>query len=445
MRTKICRAAAPCLAALALAGCSGLPGADIESLLRAPRLSGEASAVQKALNSYLGGVATLRYPATGDFLSPFLFGDWDGDGAEEAAVLYTAESSGANVWLAILEPDAGGWRVSRQVEGLSGEVESVNYAHLRDADSQQLLVGYDSAQGDRYMAVYLYTADETLQVVNQQAYTNMILADMTGSGDGTEDLVLALPTEAENEGISLQLLTYTGGDTFLAAQTLAVGEGTYSGCAGLQAGQGPGGVTWLVLDGWTGTGANGLVSSIILYDHESGFLKTYTPPGVADLYRATLRYDLHLLSTDLDGDGDIDIPTEITDGGELGASMENRLRFLLWRDYATAAGGNNIFGVYDSEYRFFLRLPDALHGNVQLRGNFEGDGWFVCDLAGTETYCELRLVDPAEEEEEAEAADGEPAYRRVANIGGRQLQARVIHETHGLRIEDIVSGVTVLR
>ena len=87
MRTKICRAAAPCLAALALAGCSGLPGADIESLLRAPRLSGEASAVQKALNSYLGGVATLRYPATGDFLSPFLFGDWDGDGAEEAAVL----------------------------------------------------------------------------------------------------------------------------------------------------------------------------------------------------------------------------------------------------------------------------------------------------------------------------------------------------------------------
>ena len=82
---------------------------------------------------------------------------------------------------------------------------------------------------------------------------------------------------------------------------------------------------------------------------------------------------------------------------------------------------------------------------MQLRGNFEGDGWFVCDLAGTETYCELRLVDPAEEEEEAKAADGEPAYRRVANIGGRQLQARVIHETHGLRIEDIVSGVTVLR
>ena len=95
------RAAAVLALALGLTGCSVLPGGETESLLRAPRLSGETSAVQKALNSYLDGVATLKYPASGDFLSPFLFGDWDGDGTEEAAVLYTAESSGSNVWLAI--------------------------------------------------------------------------------------------------------------------------------------------------------------------------------------------------------------------------------------------------------------------------------------------------------------------------------------------------------
>ena len=183
MHRRFVRAAALPLGVLLLTGCTGMPGADVESLLRAPRLSGEASAVQKALNSYLGSVATLKYPATGEFLSPFAFGDWDGDGTEEAAVLYTAEASGANVWLAILEPSGeDGWRVSQQVEWLSGEVESINFAHLRDADSQQLLVGYDSAQGDRYMCVYLYTAEETIQEVNRQTYTNMLLADMTGRG-----------------------------------------------------------------------------------------------------------------------------------------------------------------------------------------------------------------------------------------------------------------------
>ena len=373
MHRRFVRAAALSLGVLLLAGCTGMPGADVESLLRAPRLSGEASAVQKALNSYLGSVATLKYPATGEFLSPFAFGDWDGDGTEEAAVLYTAE--------------------------------------------------------------------ETIQEVNRQTYTNMLLADMTGRGDGIQDLVLALPTEGENAGINLQLLTYTGGDTFLAAQTLAVGQGVYSGCAGLQAGQGADDATCLVLDGWTGSGANSLVSSIILYDPESGFLKTYTPPGVTDLYRATLRYDLHLLSTDINGDGTIDIPTEVSDGGELAAAMESRLRFLLWKDYATAEGGNNIFGVYDSEYRFFLQLPESMHGNVLLRGAAD-NGWIISNLAGTTNYCELRIVDPAEQEEEDNAAG---RFYRVANIGGRQLQVRMLTDYYGLQMQDIINGVTVLQ
>ena len=74
------------LVSLLLAGCSA--EGNVETLLRAPQLSGESAALQKALNSYLGGSATLKYPASGDFLSPFAFGDWDGDGVDEAAVLY---------------------------------------------------------------------------------------------------------------------------------------------------------------------------------------------------------------------------------------------------------------------------------------------------------------------------------------------------------------------
>ena len=431
-------AAAVLALALCLTGCSVLPGGETESLLRAPRLSGQSSAVQKALNSYLDGVATLKYPASGDFLSPFLFGDWDGDGTQEAAVLYTVESGGSNVWLAILEPtDSGGWRVSQRTEGLSSEVETVSYAHLRDADSLQLLVGYDSAQGDRYMVVYLYNSDETLQTVNKQSYTDMLVADVTDGGDGTEDLVLALPTETENGGINLQLLTYTGGDTFLAAQTLAVGEGFYSGCAGLHAGVGEDGASYVVVDGWTGS-ASSLASSIIIYDAESGFLKTYMPPGVPDLYSATQRYDTDLLSMDVDGNGTVDIPTQVADGGTVPESLANQLHFLLWKDYATEEGSNNIFGVYDSEHRFFLRLPESMHGNVSLKSNADGSGLIIANLAGDVQYCELRVIDPAETDLRTDK------YSRVATIGSQQLQARILTEYYGLTLEDILSGVTVL-
>ena len=67
--------AALLLVPVLLAGCSA--AGDVETLLRAPQLSGESAALQKALNNYLGGSATLKYPASGDFLSPFAFGDWD--------------------------------------------------------------------------------------------------------------------------------------------------------------------------------------------------------------------------------------------------------------------------------------------------------------------------------------------------------------------------------
>ncbi len=208
-------------AALLLSGCSAVTGSDVESLLRAPQASGETSAEQKALNSALGVTATLKYPASGDFLSPLLFGDWDGDGQDEAAVLYTLDASAGNVYLAILEPtEENGWRVTQTAEGLSSEVESVNTAHLRDENSLQILVGYASAQGVRQTVVYLYTEDG-LQIIIKQAYTEMILANLTG-GEGTQDLVLALPAEQEGGGLNLQLLTNTE-DAFAPPRPLRLG------------------------------------------------------------------------------------------------------------------------------------------------------------------------------------------------------------------------------
>ena len=417
-------AACALAAALLLSGCSAVTGSDVESLLRAPQASGETSAVQKALNSALGVTATLKYPASGDFLSPFLFGDWDGDGQDEAAVLYTLDASAGNVYLAILEPtEENGWRVTQTAEGLSSEVESVNTAHLRDENSLQILVGYASAQGDRYMVVYLYTEDG-LQIIIKQAYTEMILANLTG-GEGTQDLVLALPAEQEGSGLNLQLLTNTE-DGFRSAQTLAIGD--YSGCAALHAGIGADDGNYLVVDGWTGASGTSLASSIVVYDPETRFLQTYRPAGVANLTKATLRYDAALVSTDLDGNGTIEIPTMIDDGGEIETGSH--------------------FGVYDSEYSFFLELPESMHGSVLLRTNRDGSGWMVCNREGTTVYCELRLTDPAKETQTPDI-DGEQTeageYRRIANIGSQQLQARVVTPYYGLSIDDIIHGTTVFR
>ena len=132
-----------------------MPGeqVQVEELLRAPKLSGDYGDVQTALNDWLGESAQLKYPMQGDLLSPFLIHDLDGDGQQDAAVLYTTAQS-SNVCVAILQKGSDGmWQVRQNAEGLADTVDSVGLAQLQPGDASQLVVGYVAAQGDHYLAV----------------------------------------------------------------------------------------------------------------------------------------------------------------------------------------------------------------------------------------------------------------------------------------------------
>ena len=145
-----------------------------------------------------------------------------------------------------------------------------------------------------------------------------------------------------------------------------------------------------------------------------------------------------MLSCDIDDNGTVDIPVEIDDGGTLQTPMDKRLTFLLWKDYTTANGGDSSFGVYDSEYNLFMQLPESMHGSCMIRSNQSGTGWLICNAEGTTVYCEMRVVDPADN-----AGAGVGNYLRIANIGSQQLQARVVTPYYGLSL-DFISQHTVL-
>ena len=178
-RMRLCAALLCCVL---LCSCDGivLGGKNVEELLRAPRPSERQSAVQTALNAYLGETLQLKYPRGGAEPDPVIFADLDGDGAEEAAVLYTAESKGQNVHLSVLEQDgSGGWSIAYEVMGLSTEVAEVELAEVFGG-STQLVVGYANANlVDKYLEVYDYR-DVTIYSACKQPYDAYLLGDLTG-------------------------------------------------------------------------------------------------------------------------------------------------------------------------------------------------------------------------------------------------------------------------
>ena len=395
-----------------LAGCSlSFENTQVEELLRAPRLSGDYGAVQSALNNWLGESAQLRYPVQGDLLSPFLWQDLDGDGQQDAAVLYTAGQS-TNVCIAILQKDeAGSWKVVQSVEGLADSVENVSLAQLQPGDSSQLVVGYVATQGDHYLAVYAYQNGE-IETILEQSYEQYLVEDITGGG--TQDLILM--STQEDGGVQIELLTADKEGTFQRVAVMGLSADKFSGCASVASGAGSDGRHYLVLDGWTGISGNNLASVLLYFDESTQQMMPAKRISTEELYEASLRNVPDLVSRDLDGDGIVEIPTQPDEAGLLNMSQSRRMDFIVWMDY-TSRKPEKCFGLLDEETNCFIELPMEWEGNLKLTDSEEYEG-----------AVELRTVDEDQlvlTVRMAKAPVNASGWTRLGIVASRQVQAKL--------------------
>lgn len=399
------------LLCLLLAGCS-MPGeqVQVEELLRAPKLSGDYGDVQTALNDWLGESAQLKYPMQGDLLSPFLLQDLDGDGRQDAAVLYTTAQS-SNVCIAILQKDdADIWHVRQNVEGLADTVESVGLAQLQPGDATQLVVGYTAAQGDHYLAVYSYT-DGVLSTILEQQYQQYLVEDITGGGN--QDLILM--STLEDGGVQIELLTVDKEGSFQQVAVMGLSANRFAGCASVAAGVGADGRHYLVLDGWTGISGNNLASVLLRFDEDTQQMVPADQISTEKLYTASLRNVPSLVSQDLDGDGIVEIPTQPDEAGLLNLSQSRRMDFIVWMDY-TSPEPEKSFGLLDEESSCYIELPAEWEGNLMLTDSAEGE-----EDVELHTVDEGKLVLTMRLVPSSESAAG---WTRLGVVASRQMQAR---------------------
>ena len=412
---RLCLWLASALLCLGLAGCS-MPGerAQVEELLRAPRLSGDYGAVQTALNDWLGESAQLKYPMQGELLSPFLWQDLDGDGQQDAAVLYTTAQS-SNVCIAILQKDANDvWQVRQNVEGLADTVENVSLARLQPGGASQLVVGYMATQGDHYLAVYSYT-DGVLSTILEQQYQQYLVEDITGGGN--QDLILM--STLDDGGVQIELLTVDKEGSFQQVAVMGLSANRFAGCASVAAGLGADGRHYLVLDGWTGISGNNLASVLLYFDDDTQQMVPAAQISTEKLYTASLRNVPGLVSRDLDGDGIVEIPTQPDEAGLLNMSQSRRMDFIVWMDY-TSPHPEKSFGLLDEETNCYIALPMEWEGNLKLTDSEQYDG-----------AVELRTVD----EDQlvmtlrlARTTASLKGWTRLGIVASRQWQAKLAED-----------------
>ena len=380
-RMRLC-AALLCCVLLCACDSIALGGKNVEELLRAPRPSERQSAVQTALNAYLGETLQLKYPRGGSSPDPVIFADLDGDGAEEAAVLYTAESKGQNVHLSVLEQDgSGAWSIAYEVMGLSTEVAEVELAEVF-AGSTQLVVGYANANlVDKYLEVYDYR-DVTIYSACKQPYDAYLLGDLTGSG--RTELAVAAAT-SEPGGLSLQLFV-PDGRAMTAAQAVELDE-RLEKCTAVYATH-CGAVRGLIVDGAVTSGA---ASQLLCW--ENGMLFPWAE-GAEEGYdvfaRSQRSRTLSALGPeDFAGTGEVLIP-------EVGASiptLQSARRFypVEWMNYLCEQPLQQ-YGIYDADYSYFVRLPAEWREAGIVSAQSESD-WQIRSKTDNSLLCAVRVAD----------------------------------------------------
>ena len=404
--------AACCLAGL-LPGCSFpmTENMQVEELLRAPRLSGDYGALQNALNDWLGESAQLKYPMQGDLLSPFLLQDLDGDGEQDAAVLYTTAQS-SNVCIAFLQRDAENrWKVCQSIEGLADTVDNVRLAQLQDGSSMQMVVGYLASQGDSYLAVYSYENGQVSAIL-EQSYEQYLVEDITGGGN--QDLILM--STLEDGGVQIELLTVDKEGSFQQVAVMGLSANRFAGCASVAAGVGADGRHYLVLDGWTGISGNNLASVLLRFDEDTQQMVPADQISTEKLYTASLRNVPSLVSQDLDGDGIVEIPTQPDEAGLLNMSQSRRMDFIVWMDY-TSPHPEKSFGLLDEETNCYIELPMEWEGNLKLTDSEQYDGAVeLRTVDEDQLVMTLRLV---------RTTSSLKGWTRLGIVASRQMQAKL--------------------
>ena len=384
---RFCRWLLCTLLCLCLAGCS-MPGEQVQ-----------------------GESAQLKYPMQGDLLSPFLIHDLDGDGQQDAAVLYTTAQS-SNVCVAILQKGRDGmWQVRQNAEGLADTVDSVGLAQLQPGDASQLVVGYVAAQGDHYLAVYSYT-DGELSTILEQQYQQYLVEDITGGG--SQDLILM--STLEDGGMQIELLTVDKEGSFQQVAVMGLSADRFSGCASVAAGVGADGRHYLVLDGWTGISGNNLASVLLYFDEDTQQMVPADQISTEKLYTASLRNVPSLVSQDLDGDGIVEIPTQPDEAGLLNMSQSRRMDFIVWMDY-TSPNPEKSFGLLDEETNCYIELPMEWEGNLKLTDSEQYDGAVeLRTVDEDELVMTLRLV---------RTTSSLKGWTRLGIVASRQMQAKL--------------------
>ena len=332
------------LLSLTFCGCSPTI-ANIDDLMRPPKLSGENSGIQEAFElATAGKTIQMKTPITGSNRSSYVLHDLDGDGEDEVITFYSDTTDETAVYMHVLNFSDGRWQSVADVKGKGSEVYKIDFCDMNRDGVSEIVVCWSlfESRGGKILTVYAPSFEEESQTVRElvsEPFTISVLNNKTS----TLGKVLSMDSDL---GIySMGIVELTPAVSILALQSQPAKNDSPA---------------FVFLD--SVINETTAITDIIYWDKETFSLKAPLSETNRSAFSETAR-SASLTSADIDKDGQLEIPvTKTLDGAQTVSGEEVQpLELTTWLKFSNGAlsAEQSALMIYSSSYMFSFSETDA--------------------------------------------------------------------------------------
>lgn len=320
---------------LSFAGCTPTIS-NIDDLMRPPKLSGENSGIQEAFERATANkTIKMKTPTTGSYRSSYVLFDIDGDTQEEVITFYSDVADETAVYMHVLDYSDGRWQSVADIKGKGSEVYKIDFCDMNNDGVSEIAVCWSlfESRGSKVITIYAPSFEAEAQTVRElvsEPFTQTVILDV--DADGSDEVFIAailtennmpktigkvLAMDADLGIYSMGVIELTPAVSILSLQSQSAGEN----CPAL-----------VFLDSIVNE--NTAVTDIVYWDENNYCLQAPLSEDNRSGQPKTARA-VTLNSTDIDKDGQMEIPTTSALEGSLTVAGEEKqpLELTTWHSF----------------------------------------------------------------------------------------------------------------
>lgn len=368
-------------------GCSLVDFFSAESLLRAPKLTGENSALQSAVEGAVGSEIGLFTPIAGDYRASYILFDANNDGNDEAVVFYSLNSNASVVHMHLLAKTDNEWHSVADITGSGTEVYKVDFFNIDNSQNLEIAVTWslDDSKREKTLSIYRISS---LEAGAENALTSIASIQLA------DYIYLDIDSDAVNE---LLYFYYSSTDEVysLVARVLEYTEkeSNFSPSSEINLSQPTSAFVDINFEKDNNnykiyldclSPDNKYFTELILFDYENSALSL---PMINNQYISVLsRRAINVTCDDFNKDGKLDIPCELNyeESYISGLSEDNpvSMKFVRWCNYSQ--------NEFTEIGKFFINEFDGFIMNI---GSLYESYYFVYDYVNNVTQVRLKNFD----------------------------------------------------